>query len=208
MGAFVAKTHFVIRATNFCQLMLILAFIGTHGCDVFHRSEKVQKAPKHDFWTYWSVLGAFVAKTYFLIRAANFCQLMPILAYIGSHGCDAFDRKEKVQKAPKHDFWTYWSVLGAFVAKTYFLIRAANFCPLMPILAYIGSHGCDVFDRNEKAQKAPKHDFWTYWSVWGAFVEKTYFLIRAANFCPLKPILPHKGAMFLTGKKRFKKHQT
>jgi hypothetical protein len=31
--------------------------IGTHGCDVFDRSEKVQKAPKHDFWTYWSVLG-------------------------------------------------------------------------------------------------------------------------------------------------------
>jgi hypothetical protein len=98
-----------------------------------------------------------VAKTYFLIRAADFCQLMPILAYIGSHGCDVFDRKEKVQKAPKHDFWTYWSVLGAFLLKTHFWIRAAYFCQLMPILAYIGPHGCVVFDRNEKAQKAPKH---------------------------------------------------
>ncbi|MEJ1443509.1 hypothetical protein SL994_23460, partial [Escherichia coli] len=137
----------------------------------------------------------------------NFCQLMPILAYIGTHGCDVFDRNEKVQKTPKHDFWTYWSVLGAFVAKTPFVIRAANFCQLMPILAYIGPHGCDVFDRNEKVQKAPKHDFWTYWSVLGAFVAKTYFLIRAANFCQLMPILAHTGAMFLTGMKKFKKHQ-
>src|SRR5512139_1177925 len=132
---------------------------------------------------------------------------MPILAYIGSHGCDVFDRNEKAQKAPKHDFWTYWSVLGAFVAKTYFLIRAANFCQLMKILAYIGPHGCDVFDRNKNVKKAPKHDFWTYWSVLGAFVAKTYFLIRAANFYPLMQILPHTGAMFLTRMKLFKKHQ-
>src|SRR5512138_3510741 len=77
----------------------------------------------------------------------------------------------------------------------------------MPILAYIGPHGCDVFNRNEKAQKAPKHDFWTYWSVLCAFVAKTYFLIRVASFCQLMPILPHTGAMFLTGMKMFKKHQ-
>src|SRR5512141_2736342 len=80
--------------------------------------KRFQKAPKLDFWTYWSVLGAFVAKTHFVIRAANFCELMPILAFIGPHGCDVFDSSEKVQKAPKLDFWTYWSVLGAFVAKT------------------------------------------------------------------------------------------
>jgi hypothetical protein len=145
--------------------MLILAFIGTHGCDVFHRSEKVQKAPKHDFWTYWSVLGAFVAKTHFVIRAVNICQLMPILAYIGTHGCDVFKRNENVQKAPKHDFRTYRSVLGTIVATTHFVNRPANFCQLMPILAYIGAHRCDVFDRSEKVQKAPKYDFWTYWSV-------------------------------------------
>ncbi|MDK0894232.1 hypothetical protein P5F41_15785, partial [Clostridium perfringens] len=67
--------------------------------------------------------------------------------------------------------------------------------------------GCDVFDRNEKVQKAPKHDFWTYWSVLGAFVAKTHFVIRAANFCQLMPILAYMGAMFLTGMKKFKKHQ-
>ncbi len=107
---------------------------------------------------------------------------MPILAHIGTHGCDVFDRNEKVRKVAKHDFWKYWIVLGAFVAKTHFVIRAANFCQLMLILAYIGPRGCDVFRRNEKVQKAPKRDFWTYWSVLGAFVAKTHFVIRAANF--------------------------
>jgi hypothetical protein len=166
--------------------MPILAYIGSHGCDVFDRNEKAQKAPKHDFWTYWSVLCAFVEKNLLLDSRG---ELLSINANIAPHGCDVFNRNEKAQKAPKYDFWTYWSVLCAFVAKTYFLIRAASFCQLVPILAYIGSHGCDVFDWKEKVQKAPKHDFWTYWSVLGAFVEKTYFLIRAANFCPLMPIL-------------------
>jgi hypothetical protein len=78
--------------------------IGTGGCDVFPRNEKVQTAPKHDFWTYLSVLGAFVAKNHFVIRAANFCQPMPLLAYNGTDGCDVFDKNEKVQKSPKHDF--------------------------------------------------------------------------------------------------------
>src|SRR5512141_1029269 len=119
------------------ELLSINANIAPNGCEVFDCNETVQKAPKQDFWTYWSALGAFVAKRHFWIRAANFCQLMPILAYIGPHECYVFDRNEKVQKAPKQDFWTYWSVLGAFVAKTYFVIRATNFCQLMPILAYI-----------------------------------------------------------------------
>jgi hypothetical protein len=52
------------------ELFSINAIIGTRGCDVFDRNEKVQKRAKHDFWTYWSVLGAFVAKTHFVIRAA------------------------------------------------------------------------------------------------------------------------------------------
>src|SRR5512133_541800 len=81
-----------------------IGIIGKHGCDVFYRNEKVRKAAKHDFWTYWSVLGAFVAKTPYVIRATNFCQLMPILPYFGTHGCDVYDRNEKVQNAPKHDF--------------------------------------------------------------------------------------------------------
>ena len=159
LGAFVAKTHFVVRTVIFGQLIPIMAYIGPHRCDVFDRNEKVQKAPKHDFSTYWSVLGAFVAKTHFVIRAANFYQLMQILGYIGTHGCDVFDRNEKVRKAAKHDFWTYWSVLGGFVAKTNFVICTVIFCQLIPIFQYIGPHRCDVFDRNEKVQKAPQQDF-------------------------------------------------
>src|SRR5512141_3090434 len=116
------------------ELLSIYANIAPKGCDVFDRNETVQKAPKHDFWTYWSVLGAFVAKRHFWIRAANFCQLMPTLAYIGPHGCDVFDRKKKVQKAPKHDFWTYWSVLGAFVAKERERTRLEASHKLMPSL--------------------------------------------------------------------------
>ena len=129
---------------------------------------------------------------------------MPMLAYICPRGCDVFDRNEKVQKAPKHDFCTYWSVLGAFVAKTPFVICAKNFCQLMPILAYSGTHGCDVFDRNEKVRKAAKHDFWTYWSVLGAFVAKTHFVIRAEIFCQLMPLLAHVGTIFSTEMKKFK----
>jgi hypothetical protein len=109
----VAKSHFVIRAANFCQLIPILADMGAMyltGMNYF------KKAPKHDFRTFWSVLGAFVAKTHFVIRAANFCQLMPILAHTGVMFLTGI---KYIKKAPKHDFWTYRSVLGAFVAKTH-----------------------------------------------------------------------------------------
>ncbi len=112
---------------------------GTGGCDVLDRNEKVQKATKHDFRTYWSVLAVFVAKNHYVIRAANFCQLMLIFAYIGTRGCDVLHRNEKVQKAPKHDFWTYLRVLGAFVGKDHFAIRATNFHQLLPILAHVGA---------------------------------------------------------------------
>jgi hypothetical protein len=61
--------------------------------------------------------------------------------------------------------------------------------------------------RNKKVQKAPKHGFWTYWSVLGAFVAKTHFATRAANFCQLIPILPHVSAKLYTGIKKFKKHK-
>jgi hypothetical protein len=124
-----------------------------------------------------------------------------------ARGCDVFYRNEKVPKAPKHDFWTYWSVLGAFVAENHIVIRVLNFCQLMPILAYIGTRGCDAFDRNEKVQKAPKHDFWTYWRVLGAFVAENHIVIRVLNFCRLMPILAQVGAMFFTGMKKFNKHQ-
>ena len=131
-------------------------------------------------------------------------ELLSINADIATRGCVVFNRNEKVQKAPKHDFWTYWSVGGAFVAKNHFVIRAGE---LLSITANIGIGRCDVFHRNESVQKAPKHDFWTYWSVLGAFVAKNHFVIRAANFCQLMPILAHVGAMFFTGMKKFQKHQ-
>ncbi len=78
---------------------------------------------------------------------------------------------------------------------------------LLSINANIGTRGCDVFDRNQKVQKWPKHDFWTYWSILGAFIAKIYFVIRAANFCQLMPLLAHVAAMLLTGMKKFKKHE-
>src|SRR5512141_1283929 len=141
------------------ELLSINANIAPHGYDVFDRNENVQKAPKHDFWTY-CVLSW---KKHILDSHGELLSINANIGIYWPHGCDVFNRNEKAQKAPKYDFWTYWSVLCAFVAKTYFLIRAASFCQLVPILAYIGSHGCDVFDRNEKVQNAPKHDFWTYY---------------------------------------------
>ena len=101
MGAFVAKTHFVIHAANFCQLMPILAVTGAM---FLTGTKKFKKAPKNNFWTYWSVFGAFVAKTQFLIRAGNICQLMPILAHTVAMFLTGL---KKFKKAPKHDFWTY-----------------------------------------------------------------------------------------------------
>ncbi len=143
-------------------------------------------------------------KTWFLdilecigcIRGKN--SLLPINTDIATRGCDVRYRNQKVQKAPKNDFWTYWSILGAFMAKTHLATRAAKFCQLMPI--------CDVIYRNQNVQKAPKHDFWTYWSVFGAFVAKTHFATRAATFCQLMPTWRHVGALFYTGIKKFKKH--
>jgi hypothetical protein len=133
LGAFVAKTHFVIRATNFCQLMPILAHTGAM---FLSGMKKFKNSPKHDFWTYVSVLGAFVAKTHFVIHASNFFQLMPILAHTGAMFLSGM---KQFKNTPKHDFWTYVSVLGAFVAKTHFVIHASNFFQLMPILAHTGA---------------------------------------------------------------------
>jgi hypothetical protein len=81
-----------------------MPYIGTLGCDVFHRKERIKKAPKHDFWAYWNVLGVFVSKNQSVTHAVHFCQLMAILLYIGKRGCDVFRRNEKVQKAQKHVF--------------------------------------------------------------------------------------------------------
>src|SRR5512141_1334051 len=119
-----------------------------------------------------------------------------------------FDQNEKVQKVPKQDFWTYLSVFGAFVAKTHFVICAVNFCQFMPILAYIEPSRVRCFLTGMK--KFKKHQnmiFWTYWIVLGAFVAKTL-----TNFCKLMPILAYiehrRVRCFLTGMKKFKKHQS
>src|SRR5512136_292401 len=124
---------------------------------------------------------------------------MQILAHEGAMFLTGI---KKFEKKPKHDFWTYWSVLGAFVAKTHFVIRAGYFCQLLPILAH---NGAMFLSGIKNLKKKPKHYFWTYWSVLGSFVEKTHFVIRAANFCQLMPILAHDGAMFLSGIKKSKK---
>jgi len=189
----VSKNHSMTRAATFYQLMPILAYIGTRRCDIFHWNEKVQKALKNNFWTYWSELGPSVSRNHSVTRVAKFCQLMPILAYIRTCGCAVFSRNEKVQKAPKHDFRTYWSLLGASVSKIHSVIRATNFCHLMPILAYISIRGCDVFYRNENVQKAPKHVFGHTCRELGVSVSKNHSVNRAANFCKLMPILAYVG---------------
>ena len=82
----------------------ITANIGTRGCDFLDCNEKVQKAPKHDFWIYWSVLGAVRGKN--SLRDSR-GELLSINADIATCGCDVIYQNQKVQKAPKHDFWTY-----------------------------------------------------------------------------------------------------
>jgi hypothetical protein len=56
-------------------------------------------------------------KNYFLIRAAKFSQLMPILAYIVTRMCNVFDRNENVQKALKHNFFDILECIGCVRGK-------------------------------------------------------------------------------------------
>jgi hypothetical protein len=100
---------------SFCQLIPILAYVATRGCDVFHQKEKVQKTPKHDFWTYWSISGESMSKNHYVTRAANFCQLIPILAYNATCGCDVFHRIKNFKKHKNINFGhigVYWVVRG------------------------------------------------------------------------------------------------
>ncbi len=130
-------------------------------------------------------------------------ELLLIDANTGIRVCDIFDRNEKVKKVPEHDFWTYWSVLGAFVAKTHFVIRAANFCQLMPILTYVGAMFFTGMQKFKNHQNMIFGHIGVYWDR--SWQKKNHFVIRAAYFCQLMPILAHVGAMFLTGIKKFKK---
>src|SRR5512141_169209 len=180
-----------------------IGIIGKHGCDVFDRNEKVRKAAKHDFWTYWSVLGAFEAKTHFVIRAENFCQLMPLLAHVGTIFSTKMKKFKKHQNMIFGHFGVYWVRSG----KKSLRDSRDDLLSINANIGIIGKHGCDVFDRNEKVRKAAKHDFWTYWTVLGAFEAKTHFVIRTENFCQLMPLLAHVGTVFSTKMKKFKKHQ-
>jgi hypothetical protein len=98
------------------DLLSIYANIGIYwaptGAMFFGRNEKVQKAPKHDFWTYWSVLGAFVAKTHLVNRAANLCQLVPILAYIEPSLVRCFWPEWKSSKSTKT--WFFFGHIGVY----------------------------------------------------------------------------------------------
>ena len=89
------------------------ANIGTRGWHVFHRNE----APNLEFLTYCSGFDASISISPSVTSAMNFCHSMLILAYIGTCGCHVFHRNEKVQKASKQEFWTYWSGLSPFVSK-------------------------------------------------------------------------------------------
>jgi hypothetical protein len=93
------------------------------------------------------------------------------------------------------------------MGNTHFVIRAANFCQLMPILAYIGPRECDVFDRNEKFKKHQNMIFFDILECMGAFVAKTHFVIHVSNFCQLMPLLAHEGTIFSTEMKKFNKRQ-
>jgi hypothetical protein len=86
----------------------ITANIGTRGCDVFVQNQKVQKKTKHDFWTYWSVWGAFFAKTHFVSRAANFCHLMPILAHEGAMFLTGIKKLKKRKNIIFGHIGVYW----------------------------------------------------------------------------------------------------
>ena len=90
------------------ELLSINAIIGPRGYDVFDRNEKVQKAPKHDFCTYWSVLGAFMAKTEFVIRTENFCQLMPLWAHVGTIFSTEMKKFKKHQNMIFGHIGLYW----------------------------------------------------------------------------------------------------
>src|SRR5512140_2793787 len=109
------------------DLLSINAIIGARGYDIFDQNKKFQKTPKHDFLDILECIGCVRGKKSLRDSRDDLLSINANIGIIGKHGCDVFDRNEKVRKAAKHDFWTYWSVLGAFVAKTPYVIRATNF---------------------------------------------------------------------------------
>ncbi len=86
--------------------------------------------------------------------------------------------------------------------KITFVIRAANFCQLMPMLAHTGAMFLTGMKMFKKHQSMIFGQIGVYWvRSW----QNLTFVIRAANFCQLMPMLAHEGAMFLTEIKKFEK---
>jgi hypothetical protein len=103
LGAFVAKTRFVIRSEHFSTN----ANIGINWLTRVLCSSpewKTSKNTKTWFLDILECIGCVRGKN--SIRDSR-GELLSFNANIGPHGCDVFDRNEKLQKAPKHDFWTY-----------------------------------------------------------------------------------------------------
>jgi hypothetical protein len=73
---------------------------------------------------------------------------MPILAHVCAM---LLTGMKKFKRTQKHDFWTYWSVLGAFVAKKKLTRDSRG--EYLSINANIGTRGCDVFTGMKKFRK-------------------------------------------------------
>ena len=56
-----------------------------------------------------------------------------------------------------HEFWVYWSVLDAFVAKNSNVVSATQTGALIAHVALV-LHNFML--SNEMVQKTPKHEFW------------------------------------------------
>ncbi len=104
-------------------------------------------------------------------------------------------------------FGHIWSVLVAFVAKTHFVIRAVNFCQLMQILAHEGAMFLTGIKKFKKRQNMIFGHIGLYWvrswqKLTSWFARRTF-----VNWYQYWYILAHTGAKFLTGMKKFNKHQ-
>jgi hypothetical protein len=146
----------------------------------------MKKFKKHQnmifFWTYWSVLGAFVAKT-----LTNFCQFMPILAYIEPPRVRCFWLDSKSSKSIQTWILDILECIGCVSSKN---ALRDSYEELLSTNANIGIHwgptGAKFLTGMKKFKKHQNMIFWTYWSFLGAFVP-----ITLTNLCQLVPILAY-----------------
>jgi hypothetical protein len=101
--------------------------------------------------------------------------------------------------------------LAPFMEKAHFGIRAANFCQLMPILAYIEPQGCDVLWPEWKSSKGTKTWFFDMLECIGCVRGKNLLRDSRGELLSINANIgiywASTGAMFLIGMKKFKKHQ-